>query len=290
MIDLLNEKVLKTIFKKVLRNFNIVLPKKINGINFKIPIFGGIGVYNLREHENYLLDLLKLLLKDDNQVLFVDVGVNIGQTLLKVKSINPSINYIGFEPNPTCNYYVEKLISINSLNNTRLMPFGVSSKNGVEILNFYNDLPDDSSASMISDFRENEVISKSFVPTLSVSQISNEISFDNMKVLKVDVEGMELEVIKSFKEEIRRNKPFILLEILPVYDKDKNINRYERQEDLFIILNDLEYTMFRIIKSNQGLDRLKEIVTIEVHSNLELCDYIFIPKEELKYFKDQINS
>ena len=46
---------------------------------------------------------------------FIDVGVNLGQTLLKVAAIDPGRAYVGFEPNPACVDYVWKLIETNNL-------------------------------------------------------------------------------------------------------------------------------------------------------------------------------
>ena len=41
---------------------------------------------------------------------FLDIGVNLGQTLLHVKTLEPARKYIGFEPNPTCCFYANSLI------------------------------------------------------------------------------------------------------------------------------------------------------------------------------------
>jgi len=50
-----------------------------------------------------MIDLLKkiLLLKDG---VFIDIGMNLGQTLIKLKCVDPNIRYFGFEPNPGCVY------------------------------------------------------------------------------------------------------------------------------------------------------------------------------------------
>ena len=48
-----------------------------------------------------MIDILKIVLPIENKK-FIDVGVNIGQTLLKLKSVSSEIDYIGFEPNPIC--------------------------------------------------------------------------------------------------------------------------------------------------------------------------------------------
>jgi hypothetical protein len=59
--------------------------------------------------ELWMIDLLKIVLPIGNKS-FVDVGINVAQTLLKLKSVSPEINYIGFEPNPVYTNYGAKLI------------------------------------------------------------------------------------------------------------------------------------------------------------------------------------
>jgi FkbM family methyltransferase len=56
---------------------------------------------------------------------FVDVGMNLGQTLLAAKAIDPARHYIGFEPNPHCFAYCEQLTQLNQLPNVSLVPIGL---------------------------------------------------------------------------------------------------------------------------------------------------------------------
>ena len=42
-----------------------------------------------------------------------------------------------------------------------------------------------------------------------------ELNLDNISVIKIDVEGFELEVLTGALETIRKNKPVIILEIWP---------------------------------------------------------------------------
>ncbi len=39
-------------------------------------------------------------------------------------------------------------------------------------------------------------------------------------MIKIDVEGAELEVLTSIKYEIKENHPIIIVEILPAYNKE----------------------------------------------------------------------
>jgi tRNA G46 methylase TrmB len=117
------------IIKKILRNFNLTTTKKINAVAFKLPLLNAIGALNILPHEKWMIQLFELLLKSEPNSIFLDVGVNVGQTLLKIKSIKKEIEYYGFEPNSACNYYLQALIKANKLSNCHLFPVGFGRKN-----------------------------------------------------------------------------------------------------------------------------------------------------------------
>ena len=52
----------------------------------------------------------------------VDVGANLGQTLLKVKRLDRRARYVGFEPNPWCVVYMEELVRVNRLEHCSIVP------------------------------------------------------------------------------------------------------------------------------------------------------------------------
>ena len=275
-------KIIKSIIKKIARYFNFIVWKKLNGKRFKIPINEGLGFSNLLIEERWMIDLLIKLNKIEANK-FVDVGANIGQTLLKIKSIDENIEYIGFEPNSSCVHYLRKLIRINSFNNVILLPIGIDTKTTLKELFFFNNSETDSSASIIDGFRKGLIYKKEFVALYDIKELKSKINLDNMSILKIDVEGAELSVLESFIENIKTSKPFILMEILPVYNEKVNLQRFKRQSRIEHILEDLNYRIFRINKNKGTFFNVDEIQNIGVHSNLNKCDYIFVPKS--KYFK-----
>jgi len=258
---------------------NMNWTKKINGYNIKIPIIYGIGYRNISMREVWMIDLLKNL-PFRNKGAFFDVGVNLGQTLLKVKCVDPDIEYIGFEPNPVCVFYTKELIKINHFNNCLIIPIGLFDVDGLLPLEFNNETEFDASASLIKDFRPNHnIYHKQYVPVFSFESIKSSIKYGNVSVIKIDVEGSELEVMKSFLGLISKFRPIIIIEILPIYSNEREI-RKERQEKIEELLSDLNYSIFRIIKAvNGSYQGLKELKTIGVHSDLNQCDYVFVPYE-----------
>jgi FkbM family methyltransferase len=206
---------------------------------------------------------------------FIDVGVNIGQTLIKVNAVFNDVNYIGFEPNPSCVHYVYELLRINKLVGYQIFPLGIGNKSEVLKLNFFSSDKSDSSASIIQNYRPNHVEDHFiYVPIYDNAAIRRFLPSKETSIVKIDVEGAELEVLLGLVEWIKEFAPIIILEILPVY-APKNTTRLNRQlriEDLF---RSLDYKIARVIK--EGSVQLELIDEIGIHSSLENSDYIVFP-------------
>lgn len=257
---------------------------RIGGKNFIVPVRDNIGYSNLNTSEPWMIDVLKIVLPLGN-TNFIDIGVNTGQTLLKLKSLSSNIKYIGFEPNPFCVNYVYKLIEQNSFENIILVPVGISNKTEIGVLNFLDDSKANSSASIIPEFRKgHETKRKEFIPLFDFEDLKHKINLDVISILKIDVEGSELEVITSFKKELAKSETIILLEILPAYN-EQNSFRIERQNKIQEILFDLNYSIFRVIKKKDLLINLEEVKEIGIHSDLDLCDYVIVPKIKVEKFE-----
>lgn len=267
-----------------LESFNLNGTVRLNGKSYKVPLYGKVGLGNLLMNEPWMVDLLKIVLKIEDKT-FVDIGVNVGQTLLKLKSVSSSTRYIGFEPNPGCIHYVNKLIKANSLNNIELIPVGVSTDNQIGKLLFYHDNAADSFASIIEEERPNKVVNRrEFVPLFNIETIKHHVDLDNISVLKIDVEGAELEVLTSFKALLSQYNPIILMEILPVYNAE-NTGRLSRQQAIEKIVRDSDYLLFRIVKQKFELADITEIKEIGIHADLKCCDYAIVPKSKAEQFK-----
>lgn len=272
---------------RILKYLNLVCKINLNNIKFRIPIIGEIGYSNLHMSEPWMFSVLKIIIPIKNN-LFIDVGTNIGQTLLKLKSASFDVNYIGFEPNPSCVFYMEKLIELNQFNNVDLYPVGISTEIGLASLNQYSISNFDSSASIIEGFRPNQkVVKKINIPLFDFKKLN--LDNINISILKIDVEGAELEVINSFKEKIRNDKPFILIEILPAYNQE-NVFRIERQNQILDLLNEIGYNFYQVIKENETLHGFKNIREIEIHSDLNLCEYVFVHNQDKRTFENSVES
>lgn len=276
---------------KLLNFLNLTIKTKSYNSTFNIPIINSIGFQNIRMTEQWMLDLLKLIIPISTKKIFVDVGVNIGQTLLKLKAVDKEMPYIGFEPNPSAVYYTNQLIKINNFKNTSLIPIGLSDKSDVLTLKIYNNSDVDSSASILAEFRPSEkVIEEKYIPVFNVNDLTTlQSTLHQTSILKIDVEGAELEVLQSMKPVIQVALPFIIMEILPVYNA-QNTYRIERQKKIELILSQLNYSIFRINKPtiDNKIIKFIKLDGIGIHDNMDLCEYIFIPDNKLAAFSNLI--
>lgn len=251
-----------------------------------IPIIYEMGYYHLLSGEEWMLALLDKILPKAT-VVFVDVGMNIGQTMLKVNAINDQMKYIGFEPNPACNYYCEKLVQKNNFKHCTIYPVGLFDK--TEILTLYLDMDIASGASVLPSFRKNKSRYKlqQQVPVFKGDDILFS-TVDKVDVLKADVEGVELEVLQGLLKIIERDKPVIILEILPFYDasSENGSFRKNRMEALFNLLRSFDYQFYLI---NEQAVMLEQFQTLGTHDDMSKTNFIFLTKAQAAKINDCIS-
>ncbi len=271
---------IRALKRAVARRLNFTLGKTLNGRCFRIPMLGGLGGAMRRHHEPWMLENL-IQIEKEADGCFVDVGVNLGQTLLAVKSIRSDWEYIGFEPNPYCVFYTMNLIELNALEGCSIFPFGIGETTGAMDLRL-NSLTG-GEGSIVAGFRsESDYKRRIKVPILGAEFLPGELLEHKVGVLKVDVEGGELDVFRAMTPVLRKHQPLIISELLPIYDTttEQGSFRKERQDVLTEILHDLGYCIIRL-HLDGSRERLEEI---EVHSEIALTNYLFAPVDRASSF------
>jgi FkbM family methyltransferase len=266
--------------KKIQKSFNFVRDIRINDKKLKtLQLYGAICEVN----EPWMLTVLNHTLKIKSKGFF-DVGVNLGQTLMEIKSLAPDISYIGFEPNASCVMYVEELVRINKFSNVTLVPAGLYIEDTVLNLDLYYDDITNSGGSIIQDYwtftQRHPVHRKLIVPVFTYKTIAASIPNINFDILKIDVEGAEMEVLETLYEEIIANKPVIIIEILSAYSEENEL-RVVRQNKVLQIVKNLNYEMLIVIEDGRGhLKQVKPIYEFDVKADPNQCNYIFYAKQD----------
>lgn len=261
----------------ILKFLNYTVSITLYSARFSIPIYGSIGEENLLEQETWMFKLLRNVIPEYcKEKSFIDVGVNLGQTLLKVRAISNQTDYVGFEPNPSCLYYLDKLIDKNDFGAVTLLPVALSNK--FELLRLFVDKETASGASMIESFRSGyhkDGINSIYISTTEYPDII-ELKDKKIGIIKIDVEGAELYVLQGLVNVIKRDNPLVLCEVLPVYtlNSENQKQRYKRQVEIEQLLKSLQYSIFLI--DEQG-HKLVELGEIGIHSDMGRTNYLFLP-------------
>jgi len=166
-----------------------------------------IGRYEVEKHK-----ALETFLKPGNT--FVDVGANKGYfSLLAAKLIGTDGRVLAFEPEPTNCKWIIKSIKKNGYRNITLYDIALSDQNRqVELF-----LGEKSSWHTIvkgQKFRDRGVIN---VRARTLDSVLEDVDFnDPIDVMKIDVEGAELQVLKGASDIlIQSNNLIILMDIHP---------------------------------------------------------------------------
>lgn len=218
---------------------------------------------------------------------FIDVGANVGQTLLDFLSASDRSTYLGFEPNLTCYQHLAAFISANELQDCRVMPAALGAKNGIAVLyRLGGDV--DSGATTIAELRPRASVECDPCCIFRFDDLGDSITEDEIALVKVDVEGGELETLRGMEASIRRSSPWILCEVLH-RDELADPDPYRRRcAELMRLLRDLDYEVRRIVQNPEGskvqqLESVTEFPDVVWDSrSIRSCDYLFVPASDVE--------
>tara|TARA_R100000654_G_scaffold12996_1_gene28258 strand:- start:4681 stop:5370 length:690 start_codon:yes stop_codon:yes gene_type:complete len=187
---------------------------------------------NGRIWEKKLFDIYSNLLKEDDVV--IDVGAYIGTHTCSFSKCCPKGMVYTFEPNKELYKTLLSNIELNCLKNIRPYCLGVSNKHGY---NTFYERPD--GTSRINNNREIRGDPKS-IECVALDSFLQHIT--KCKLIKIDVEGHEFEVLDGMKQLIEKCKPHILIEVfrnkrekIKLWAEDHNYNlNWLRGDDFYL--------------------------------------------------------
>jgi FkbM family methyltransferase len=281
------QRTVKDVVKRMLRPFNLVVPADVYGARFKIPILRGIGGSHRGGSEPWMVDTLRRLFRSSGRSGLIDVGANIGQTLLKLRSIDRDCRYVGFEPNPFCVQFVKELIALNRFGHSAILPVALAGRAG--LIDFVAEGEADSAATMIASLRPNKPSTgKQYIATLRFDDIACDLDVADVPVVKIDVEGAELEVLSGMPRHLEQVRPVVVCEVLHSHTAAQVPCMRERNQALMALLGRVEYVVHRIVKGSR-LATVTRLTPVDAfpdeiynpYSSPAVCDYLFAPRERV---------
>lgn len=228
----------------------------------------------ISNYETWMDKLLPKIL-GESKTTVIDVGANVGQTLLKVLPLHQMTNYYAIEPNTYCATYIEDLVRKNTFPNVEVLQYALSDSTGeAELLLRYRD---DILATTSSSFRKYTKYSSTLtVPKTTGDLLFNTRELENLSILKIDVEGGELNVLKGFYQTIKTHQPYLVIEILPLHSKDASVAnfRLKNADGILALLRELKYDLYNIKQ------KIKVETVQDLSTSLESSNYIGLPQNK----------
>ena len=202
------------LFKIILNRANHKIARKNIKINPQLAIFSfdhiGLSINLNGRYEDSILCILELFFNKNlaqvNKNIALDVGANIGNHSIFLSKFFKEVH--SFEPNP----FTYDILTINSKyaapnNNIISYKIGISDKEctlpfSINRTNFGN--------SKI-DFENNSNKDQILIEVQSIDKIDY-FKEKNISLIKIDVEGHEINVLRGAKKTIKSHKPIILFE------------------------------------------------------------------------------
>ena len=252
--------------------------EKINSIIFEIDYFGNKFIGNLNSfidwrvfflggYERQELIFITSIIKKISSPVFIDIGANIGTHCLFISNYCEKV--YAFEPDHEIKKILDLNITRNKIKNINTIPKALSNSN--LITDFYSPVgANKGTGSLNYDHSPTNNLNVKKVDVVIGDFYLNQLQINKIDLIKLDVEGHEIEAINGLKETINRFRPILLIEI-----SKKSIERIKRENHLIsFVIN--KYSIFEV-KSNEPL----MVIFNKPKAKLSAFNWEEISKEEI---------
>lgn len=233
-------------------------------------------------------EILRRLTGIANTGIVVDVGANVGQTMVATYAFDRSARYHGFEPNPEAFVGLQQVAKANGFPAVlfpwacadRAMPLQLFSAGGTDM-----------AATVKQDIRESTYgqLPGMWIPAYPLDMLEAHMQLDSHFILKIDTEGAEFDVLVGASSIIRKYRPAILCEVLNAHSDAEMARNDINKVSIENFLKSHGYRIYANVFGPQdydgqgtllGLSPIAEMTKRLLYRDAwNANDYLFVPNE-----------
>lgn len=262
-------KILSFILLKIFK-FKVTQIVNRKGINYKLNLRQGIdlSIFIFGSFQNKITNILtKIILNKKNFFFFsvLDIGSNIGDKSLSFAKnlLNRKIkNFLIYSIEPT-EFAINKQKKNLNLNKQlkkkiRISPFFITNtKNKIKEAFSSWDLFEDNN---IIHGGQKKLFSKD-AKSISLDNFIQSNKIKNILLIKIDVDGNELDVLYSAKKFLNKNNPYIIMEFSPSAFKAKGVSI----KNFYKFIKSINYSIYDL-----NLKKITKNIVIPINSSIDI--------------------
>ncbi|MAI76611.1 MAG: hypothetical protein CMM90_05475 [Rickettsiales bacterium] len=232
--------------------------------NLKFKLHARFAFSNFKswgnKHNNFFPIYLRLSRESD---CFFDIGAHIGiVTLAVAKNIKKNGVIYAFEPSKVNLKFLKYHIACNKIKNVKIVDKLVSSSEKKKII-FYES-PESSGMNSIVSLKKKNITNKNFPKSITLDTFckNNNIYPD---IIKVDIEGSEIEMLMGTKKILKKYRPLIFLSYHPYHLQKLGYQK----KSIFDILESLDYKIYDLNGKKPLILKNAEYLLIHKKRNLD---------------------
>ena len=191
-------------------------------------------------------------LSSKNKILFIDCGCNYGFYSFYTASLSKKNEILSIEASVKTLDEFKKNLKLNNFKNINFFNYAISNSISKNIL-FKESINDWESSQVHDNF---EHFSESKVKTITIDSLTKDYFLDNyFVIIKLDIEGNEINAIKGALEVIKKSGPLIIVEFSKyTFENLDNIDYLKN----FLIKYD--YSIFDLNYKKKNVDEVLEML------------------------------
>lgn len=204
----------------------------------------------------------------------LDIGANIGMiTLWGAYLVGPGGRIDAIEPNPECCQRIRRAIEENGIVNTHVHQLALGSAAGEAILR----LAEEHTGTATLGVLDRPALKELPVSVAACDQLFAGLEHGSrpLRLIKMDVEGYECEVLRGMTETIRQHRPFIITEI-----EEQLLRRAgSSPAELWGMMSDMKYSGYELRTERRFIRHRLSPRKASVPADLAAANALWAPQE-----------